>query len=96
MEEGICGMQAIDSIQTNQAKPANTITYTNVGNFKKLVISKKCDEHLSKIIYQKVNKQNELGGKSLDLASGRSKSRRGGNIVIHHCFTKYLISYSEF
>lgn len=57
MEEGICGMQAIDIIQTNQEKPANTITYTNVGNFKKLVISKKCDEHLSKIIYQKVTKQ---------------------------------------
>ena len=36
--------ETIDSIQNSEKKLANVITYTNVGNLKKLVISKKCDK----------------------------------------------------
>lgn len=36
--------EAVDSIRNNEKKPVNIITFTDVGNFKKLVISRKCDK----------------------------------------------------
>lgn len=62
--------EATDSIQNNQEKPPNTITYTDIGNFKKLVISKSVMNHIKK---NKVTKENESLGMSLDLASKGSK-----------------------
>lgn len=41
IEEGQVACETIDSIQNNEKKPANMITYANAVNFKKLVISKK-------------------------------------------------------
>lgn len=35
--------EVIDSIQNNEKKTVNMITFTDVGNFKELAISKKCD-----------------------------------------------------
>lgn len=83
MEERIGGMQAVDSIQNNQEKPANMKTYTNIGS--KKVGNFEISKNMMNII-----KNNKVAKGSKfweDLWTWHPKDQSGGYTVIQFCLT---------